>query len=398
MQPEPVYASILRLEARLEPELAGWTGQRAASPAWLADAASWADAVWVAALAEGPAPLSPAERDDGLALARRPVFIVGAHRSGTTLVRDLLDDHPALVVLPAEGGFLTGFARRLERVPAAERAGCMAREWLRRTVNPINQPPFWLLGRSAPDASPYVDFARRILAWWSIVHDALDGTAPAPLVAVALAWAGTRLGPRPAGVRPLAGLHAWVEKTPTQERFLPRLRAAFPMARLIHVVRDPHDTFASRKAIEARAGLPFRTARALREIARSYAVALRNTRASDDAYFLLRCEDLLHDPDRLTRDLAAFLDIEWQPSLLRPSVAGLPARPNSAFQPASPDGDGDSGRLQTTTALRRAETLSPRERAHIDARLAAAAGRLGYDIPVPPLWRRAVAALRSQLP
>jgi len=40
------------------------------------------------------------------ALAPHPLFIVGVHRSGTTLMQHLLDNHPQLIVLPSEGTYL----------------------------------------------------------------------------------------------------------------------------------------------------------------------------------------------------------------------------------------------------------------------------------------------------
>src|SRR5690606_37795143 len=45
------------------------------------------------------------ERTRALAWLDRPVFICGHHRSGTTLLQELLDGHPELLVLPSEGTY-----------------------------------------------------------------------------------------------------------------------------------------------------------------------------------------------------------------------------------------------------------------------------------------------------
>src|SRR3569623_2060465 len=77
----------------------------------------WSAAVWKEAQRDGPIDLTDLEISRGLEVAHRPVFVFGAYRSGTTLVRDLLDGHPALAVLPSEGTFFTSLAQRLRRLP-----------------------------------------------------------------------------------------------------------------------------------------------------------------------------------------------------------------------------------------------------------------------------------------
>jgi hypothetical protein len=118
--------------------------RRHATPgdALLAAGRRWSAAVWAAAERAGPAALAPDDVAWGRALAARPVFVVGVHRSGTTLLRDLLDGHPALSVLPAEGTWLTSLHPKIRRLPEAERLGAFGEEWLRRLANPVNQPPY----------------------------------------------------------------------------------------------------------------------------------------------------------------------------------------------------------------------------------------------------------------
>jgi len=176
---------LLELELLLDQKLLDWRLDSSAAAASAMVALEWSACVWAAAETAGPCPIAPRDVERGLALARRPVFICGVHRSGTTLMRDLLDSHPALSVLPAEGAFHCGPLRRIAGRSAGElRAlGC---EWVRRLANHSNQPPFWLLGRSGPTQSPYVRFACALLAWWPIVERALAReTHYWPLVAVA---------------------------------------------------------------------------------------------------------------------------------------------------------------------------------------------------------------------
>src|SRR5690348_154569 len=68
---------------------------------------SWSHIVWNISRDAEPYILDEQTITEGLALIDNPVFICGVHRSGTTLMRDLLDDHLQLSVLPSEGSFFT---------------------------------------------------------------------------------------------------------------------------------------------------------------------------------------------------------------------------------------------------------------------------------------------------
>jgi hypothetical protein len=345
----------------------------------------WSDAVWMAAEAEGPMELGRELVLRGLDLARRPVFVCGAHRSGTTLVRDLLDAHPALAVLPAEGTFFTNLERRLEQLMRWQRLEFFGGEWLRRLANPIHQQPYWVLGRSSEEGSPYVAFARCLIAWWPIVRAHIGLTASSwPLAAVALAYAqcGCGLGSD-------SPLRHWVEKTPNNERYLSRLRAEFPDSPIVHVVRHPFAVFASHVRAARDAGeRPPRAGRIAAQLLCSHRVATaRSDRAADDSYLLVRYEDLLASPTRTVQRLAGFLGIAPLPILSRPTVAGAPAPSNSSFRT-----DAVPGRIEAAAPNWR-ELLDPSDRARLAAVLSKTAAQLGYELGSLPPWRRRVLQL-----
>ena len=383
-----MYESLITLERDLDRHLAhprvGLQDYRAIPAA----AKRWSEAVWAAAEAEGPAVLSREEMRRGLDVARRPIFICGAHRSGTTLVRDLLDNHPALGVLPSEGTFLTSSRRYLGRHAPARRLGLLGREWLRRLANPIHQAPYWVLGRSRDEHSPYVGFARRLMAWWPVAGAHLGAAARSswPLAAVALAYAQCT-----GGLDDSSGVRYWAEKTPTNERFLARLLDEFPHARVVHVIRHPVAVLASREQERRNAGggrLALR--RIARDLERSYRIAAHGGRAHG-RYALVRYEDLLERPWESMERLAAFLDIEPLPSLLEPTVAGLPTASNSSFRE-----DAIPGRIEPGAPCRSGMPgLPARER--LAALLGDAAGRLGYELEPMGAWRRTVLRLAALL-
>lgn len=342
----------------------------------------WSDAVWAVAEAQGPMELGRELTSRGLDLACRPVFVCGAHRSGTTLVRDLLDAHPALAVLPAEGTFFTNLERHLERLAPERQLAFFGGEWLRRLANPIHKEPYWLLGRSSEEWSPYVSFARCLMAWWPIVRAHVGPTASSwPLTAVALAYAQCGCG-----FGGDSNLRYWVEKTPGNERFLSRLHSEFPGARIIHVVRHPFAVFASHAHAERSVGdRPPRAGRIAAQLLHSYRVAAaRSAHAADASYLLVRYEDLLASPSLTVERLAGFLGIVPLPILSRPTVAGAPAASNSSFRT-----DMVPGRIEAAAPDWR-ELLDPSDLTRLVAVLGESAAALGYDIGSLPAWRRRV--------
>jgi hypothetical protein len=373
-------ASVLDLEQQFDRQLARPHVTAETSPAMLIAAARWSTAIWAAAEAAGPIELGKAEVSRGLAVAHCPVFVCGVHRSGTTLVRDLLDGHPALAVLPSEGTFFTSFEPQLQRVRPERWLPLLGREWVRRLANPIHQYPYWLLGRSSQESSPYVAFARALMAWWPLAQERVGPIASSwPLVAVALAYAHCT-----GGFSACSKLQRWAEKTPTNERFLGRLRSEFPDARLIHVVRHPFAVYASHKEAAQKAGERFRHARrVLEDLNLSYRMAAEQSRGDPShGYLLIRYEVLLESTRSTVDRLAAFLRIEPLPILMQPTAAGLPAASNSSFLM-----DAVPGRVHPVVHRRWTNTLTRSDRERLTAVVGDAAASLGYDlIPVTP-WR-----------
>jgi hypothetical protein len=382
--------SVLQLEQQLDGQLARPQITAESSPALQIAAARWSAAIWAAAEAAGPIELDAAEVSRGLDVAHRPVFVCGVHRSGTTLVRDLLDSHPALSVLPSEGTFFTNFERHLERLGPESWLPYLGGEWLRRLVNPIHQQPYWLLGRSSPESSPYVTFARALMAWWPLAQERVGPVASSwPLVAVALSYAQCT-----GGFSANSTLQRWAEKTPTNERFLDRLRLEFPDVKLIHVVRHPFSVYASQKQAARNLGERYRHARRLlEELSLSYRLAAEHSRDSPPhQYLVIRYEDLLESTRSTVDRLAGFLRIEPLPILMQPTAAGLPAASNSSFTI-----DAAAGRVHPAVQRNWTDTLTRAELERLTAVVGDAAASLGYDLTSIAPWRARLLRLATRI-
>lgn len=373
------FLNIVDLEARLDQQL---QRPRVTDLGAVRQAAmAWSQAVWAVGESAGPLALTKSEIEQGFAIARRPVFIFGSRRSGTTLVRDLLDHHPALSVLPAEGTMLTNFAWHLKRLEPDGWLPFLGCEWLRRLANPINQQPYWLFGRSSLESSRYVEFGRALRAWWPLVKTRLGPhTTSWPLVAIALAYAHCTTG-----FDADSPLQRWVEKTPTNERFLARLMAEFPEAKLLHVVRHPFAVYASSCQALRNSGLPSSEETVvLRQMRLSYReAASRLVQPSSDAYLLVRYEDLLGDTASGVDRMASFLGIESLPIMTQPTANGIPTPSNSSF-----DSNKVAGKLDRRPGDVEFNSLTTHERERLSVILADDAAKLGYALTSPPALRR----------
>jgi len=385
-----VTEEIIRLEEALDRLLPEFRMEGRPGGELRSAALQWSEAAWAAAEAAGPDLLDEKEIVLGLRLAERPVFVCGPHRSGTTLVRNLLDGHPQLSVLPAEGTFLSSWRAKIEPLPRAEKIRALGCEWLRRLANPINQVPYWLLGRTTAENTPYVLFARRLLAWWAVLENYYGtGRTLLPLMALALAYAACD---GPPGID--ARVERWVEKTPTNEFYLDLVWAEAPATKVIHVVRDPISIYASRKQLEEKNLGTFRNARrVLEDLARSFEIAAKHpAQSEEDRYLLVRYEDLLAEPEAVMERLAAFLGIEPDPILLTPTVANRPAYPNSAFRLKE-----EPGSILRWTQDRRPENVTDRERDLVAAYVGDFAGTLGYPLKTLSPFRQRLLRMAFRL-
>jgi hypothetical protein len=316
----------------------------------------WSQAIWAGAEGMGAPIPSSSELERGLQLAQRPVFVCGPARSGTTLLRDLLDGHPELVVIPSESAFYTGMEAALMRLRADRHGRYLARYWLERLADP---PPFWLLGPPGGGGLPYREFARDFAGWWQMPEQHREARiASWPLAAFALAYA-QRLG---AGRLP-AEARMWVEKTPGAERCMERIWQDFPAAKVIHIVRRPGDVLASIKTMTARRWGRRRTfAHVLGQMVPSFRIAAASD-GLEDRYCLVRYEDLTADPAAAMSRIARFLGIAPSPSLLQPTVAGRAACNNTSFHASRPD---------------RRDVLDRVDRALLTLAIGRPAAKLGY--------------------
>jgi sulfotransferase family protein len=252
-------------------------------------------------------------------LRDRPIFICGHPKSGTSLLRGILDSHPQLVTYPEE----TVFFRRY--LPAAQ--GKSLEQKLALSDQHLTHIFEWNRTNPPPQQVGFLDRD------YSHVSAAAVRGAQRRLVAERYENDGDMLSAAILGYGEVVGRlteqsRYWVEKTPYNEFYASQIFAWWPEARCIHMVRDPRDHYLSyhRKHQD---WPPDVFASSWR---RSTQAAISNQlRYGTGQYLLMRYEDFTNDPEGSIGHLCSFLGIDDDPALRNPTRAGKSWGGNSMF-------------------------------------------------------------------
>jgi hypothetical protein len=235
-----------------------------------------------------------------------PVIVLGVGRSGTTLLRVMLDRNSELAI-PYESFFVTQLARRHGARPRLDaflddlgRLGTL-REW---KISPEDVRPRLQPGITTGEA----------------------------IAAVFETYAERRGKPR------------WGDKTPLYMQHLPLLGRLFSDALWVHLVRDGRDAGLSFLALPPGfSGKTWAQPRTAAQFAARWRVEIEAARElgrrTTGRYLELRYEELVAEPERELRRICDFASLPWESGMLEyagtSDVAAMPAHRNLA-QPPTP--------------------------------------------------------------
>lgn len=225
-----------------------------------------------------------------------PVFVVGFQRSGTSLLRAMLEEHPALA-LTTDSMFIPRFWHHRARYQSEGRVDA------RRLVADLLLSP-----RVREWRLPEEVVAARI-------DELEDPTFSDALAVVFRAYADTK------------GKPTWGDKTPGYVLRIELIASLFPEARFVHVIRDGRDSVISCLSNGVVADTVARGAdlwvqRVGRGRRAGRAVGSRR-------YLEVRYEDLVSDPTTSLTTVCGFLGISFDDRMLRYSehaLSDLPER------------------------------------------------------------------------
>ena len=254
-------------------------------------------------------------------MERGPVFIGGLERSGTSLLFALLASHPGIAMTRRTNLWTHFYNQYGDLTDRANLERCL--EMMMRYKRLII-------------LKPDVDRLRR--DFW------VGDPTYARLFSLLEEQYAQRLGkPR------------WGDKSLNTERYAEPIFAGYPGARILHMIRDPRDRYASSRTRWGgrRGGVGAGTA----EWLSSTRLARRNERRYQNQYKIVRYETLATKPEETLREICAFIDEEYSPRML--SMEGAPRfrqqGSNSSY------GRLDRGVISTQSIGRFRQILAPGE-------------------------------------
>ena len=202
-------------------------------------------------------------------------IIVGVARSGTTLLRLMLDAHREISI-PPETGFIPPIAR-------LKSAGAALREEVFRTIT---------------RATTWEDSTLSTEALWEALSMIEPFSAADAIRAFYRLYATQHGKPR------------WGDKTPLYCLHLDTIQTFLPEARVLHIIRDGRDV-----ALSVR-GLWFTPGHDMESIARDWCVRIETARrlSRHCRYYLeVRYEDLVRNPHQMLLRICEFLALSYDP-------------------------------------------------------------------------------------
>ncbi|SMO83235.1 sulfotransferase family protein [Gracilimonas mengyeensis] len=257
-------------------------------------------------------------------MIQQPIFILGLHKSGTTLLRNLLDGHPDLGVIPFESHTfqLLNYWVDLE----------YRRQRPNQTITPsdlesdINDFIASINSNNNTYADAHIEgkidekrfedsFSvpregakepkKLIVNYFNAIYKSLYSSAPGESI-------------------------RFVEKSVENAEFAAFIHKLFPEVKFIRIVRNPYSNIVSFRKFQINNHAFPLMHRLLATMEKSYHQLYKNKLLfTPDTYKIIRYEDLVSKPKETMEQIAQFLGISFEPSLLEPTVLGKPWKGNS---------------------------------------------------------------------
>jgi len=283
-----------------------------------------------------------------------PFFVVGNPRSGTKMLRELLNASPDVWLSDVESHFIPKYTRRIarfgdlgrrehfDRLARALRGTRAFWQWEHRGVR-VHDDEWWAACRTR-------DWPGVIEALFHCVHRREIAHPPKPWEEI-----------------------VWGDKTPVYMREVPLLAGLFPQARFIHIVRDPRDCCLS--AENAWGDSLLRTAQQWAD--RTRACRTAGAALGPERYLELRYEDLIADPRSHLGRIFGFL--------------GLPTPPDAGRLARVPENLGTAKgatEVVATNTRRWKERMDPAVRRAVEGITGDLLDAIGYEREHPTLPTR----------
>jgi len=240
-----------------------------------------------------------------------PIFILGCHKSGTSLLKSLLDGHPELIALPSEthffqySGHWVDYELRnninIKLSPEEQKKGLLQFfKYENKIIDPyapsnMNGKYDQSLFMESMDLSTYATTSQLFSSYINAIHYSLTKNN-------------------------IPESKRIVEKSVENSAFSPLLKSWFPNSKFIHIVRNPYATITAIRKMKSANGFPF-LGPLIRSLQNSYYDIYRNKSTVND-YLVIRYEDLITNPKVIMHNIAQHLGINFDECLMHPTLQG----------------------------------------------------------------------------
>jgi hypothetical protein len=250
------------------------------------------------------------------------VFVLGPHKSGSSLLRNLLDGHPDLFVIPIETQYFS-LSRRFwvnyflwsERPRVKKTDPTQFIDFIRDYRK--NSSKYRDIENL--DFINFEEFSNHLLTGWpdngntkdEIIHyfDSIFYSIHS---------------------RPINKNLVVVEKSVANAENAIRLKKLFPNAKFIHLIRNPYDNLVSFRNYRLKLDNRFPSIRDVVESLKINYYYLYKNRELIDDYFVLKYEDLVEDTENQMQQISKFVGVPFNDILLSPTSNGNVWQGNSS--------------------------------------------------------------------
>jgi len=248
----------------------------------------------------------------------KPIFILGSHKSGTTLLRNLLSDNSMIASVPFEAHFFE-FLNYWIKTEYRKQRPSINYNFEAKVIDYVNKVNItkdrkgdaFLDGRMSIDK-----FKKNIKAIDTKTEsEKIKQYITAIFQSLSTDFSNKRL----------------LEKSVENAEFVGELQKIFPDAKFIHILRNPYSNWVSlRKYKSIDWGFPLIN-RMHKNFEESYYWLEKNKRLFSN-YKVVKYEDLLLDVENVMKDVALFCEIPFEQNLIKPTYLGEPWGGNSTSE------------------------------------------------------------------
>lgn len=274
-----------------------------------------------------------------MTIMQSPIYVGGLERSGTSLAYALLGSHSRIAMSRRTNMWTHFFGQYGDLADEANLESCL------RMMQSYKR-----LRKLEPD-------------WERLRREFQEGPAEY----------GRLFGLMEAQFAERVGKPRWGDKSLDTERYTEPILEAFPDAKILHMMRDPRDRFASSLARwkVRRGGAGVGAA----EWVRSAELALVNVSRFPENYLVVQYEQLVTDPITVLESICDFIDEPFEPEMLAMGEAKQFKLEggNSSYGPR------ESGEIFSTSVGRYVSVLTPQQIRYIDRVAGELMTEFGYE-------------------